>query len=240
MSVIAACGRGCFGFIAQSEIWMQVLIFIGAGVVVYLGEFLFKLIRAPARMDKELRVQLATTKQDAEKQLAAQETRSEESFNQLVVAHAKHVALLEHQIESLQAQVNDREKRKAAEVKLGGYYRALVRRVDEIRKMYFPEYSQKYQDAYSRGNFDPDTQVLLDEIQAFLDSSVGGAFTAVFNDRSGFKETPVAGFGEGVSVALSAQMLELNQQQKHWHLITDRLNHYAAQLMKVIEQYIAS
>lgn len=66
VTLAAAVGRWWYGFMAQHEIWAQILIFIGAGAIVYLGEILFKLLRSPAKMAIEMAEKFDSEKQRLE------------------------------------------------------------------------------------------------------------------------------------------------------------------------------
>jgi hypothetical protein len=142
----------------------------------------------------------------------------------------------EKQADQAKKQAEKQAKQAEDKSKLVDYHRALLHRANEIQKMYFSEYEEKYPDAYGHSAFDPDTQRLLDGIQASLYSAFGDAFVAIFNDFAAFKKTPVSGFGDVAGMALDATALELTQQEKHWRLVIDRLNHHAVQLMEIIKQ----
>ena len=135
-----------------------------------------------------------------------------------------------HEIAALRKEIKNRELQKVIKNALGDFHIELSRRVREIRDVSFMGYKEKYPDSYNR-TIDADTQRLLNQIKAYLKTTIGQDAVAVFEDTTqGIKETPVEDQGS----------LIITEPLKYWHLVMDRLNHYAAQLMKVIEQYIAS
>ena len=79
---------------AQHEIWAQIFIFVGAGMVVYLGEFLIRLFYAPAKMEKEAKEKLDRV----EKIFAEVDERNK-------IAHEKQIELMEGKIQLLQSQL---------------------------------------------------------------------------------------------------------------------------------------
>jgi len=128
----------------------------------------------------------------------------------------------------LQAQLDDRAKRKETEGKLGDYHMKLTDRIRTIKAMWYYEYANKYEASYRQTVFDPDTQVLLDEIEAFLTQSIKGASVAIFRDITGLKLTPVEGPSDTSGLLFKHQ---------HWQAVMDYLNYRAIQLMKIIDKY---
>jgi hypothetical protein len=129
---------------------------------------------------------------------------------------------------SLQAQLDDRAKRKETEGKLGDYHMKLTDRVRIIKAMWYYEYANKYEASYRRTVFDPDTQALLDEIEAFLTLNIKGASVAKFRDLAGLKLTPVEGPSDSSGLMFKHQ---------HWQAVIDNLNCRAIQLMEIIDKY---
>jgi len=174
--------------------------------------FLAKLLTAPAKLEKE-----------ANEKAARIENRFVEMEKRIVAAHKKHTDLLESQIQTLQTQLDDREKRLKIEEALGDYHLLILSRVREIERMGSFEFTNKNAESYTREVFDPDTQKLLNEVEAFLGTKIKGASIATFRDPAGRPPTPTKS--------------QSDFKGNYWQAVIDHLKHRATQLMKIIDKY---
>ncbi len=128
------------GYLGKNEITGRCLVALGAAIIgtalTFAGEFLFRLFRAPAKMEKEAR---------------EKSERLENTFNEVIdrneSAHKGHVELLLSQIQTLQTQFDDRVKRKKTEGELGDYHMKLTDRVRAIKAMWYYENGQRRREA---------------------------------------------------------------------------------------------
>jgi hypothetical protein len=74
--------------------------------------------------------------------------------------------LLESKNKTLQAQLDNRAKRKEVEEKLGRYHIQIMNRAHAIQSMRYAEYEKKYGETFWKDEPDPDTAALLDEIHS--------------------------------------------------------------------------
>jgi len=82
-------------------------------------------------------------------------------------------------------------KRKAIISTLGTYQEKLNQRFHQIAGMEFWDYANKNQHSFEIKAFDPETQILLEEIEGFLNSEIDGA-SADFKDTINLQFTPVS------------------------------------------------
>ena len=95
---------------------------------------------------------------EANEKAARIEKRFVETEERIVAAHKKHTDLLESQIQTLETQLDDKEKRLKIEEKLGDYHDMLMKRVSAIKLMGHAEYSKKNEITFWKNLFDPDTR----------------------------------------------------------------------------------
>ena len=186
-------------------------------VGMFVIQFLIKLLAAPVKMEKEASEKAART----EKVFADVDERN-------AIAHKEHLTLLENRIETLKKQLNDRAKKLEIEGSLGIYHTMLTNRVREIRDLGIYSYNKKYEESCQKGNIDPDTMSLINEVDVFLFSNIKGASKAIFWDRTKIVLTPVSNSNP------------YSWEERHWYAVMDTLKHHAIQLMKIIDKYTDS
>jgi hypothetical protein len=130
----------------------------------------------------------------------------------------------ERKIQNLEAQLDDRKRKKQIETRLGDFHIRLRDRWFEIQGLSASAYVNKYEQSYSGKALDPNSHTLICEIDDFLSSEVRGASVAIWRDTTGLKSAPVR------SVADVVLPMERYQQ-----FGLDIIGHRAKQLMRIIE-----
>jgi len=171
---------------------------------------------------KELELQNATTTNAKDKE-------------KLVFEHIEQRQALEVQVKNLKTQLDDRTKRLENEEKLGNLHQHLLNRASQIRKMGASEYCQKHAESYQKEILDPDTKLLLDAVETFLEKEIKGASLAIFRNPENFKETPVERLNSATSGPMAEVAFKFYTKELYKQRVIDRLNHWASNLMKIIE-----
>jgi hypothetical protein len=136
------------------------------------------------------------------------------------------------QIDFVEVEKEDRQETKEhnrteALKKLGEYQEALNQRYNQIASMEFWDYANKYEHFYKTKAFDPETQILLEEIEGFLDSEIAGA-SADFKDTINLQYTRISpAFGL------------VREKAVYWQLALDHLKHRTNQLAKIKDKLFA-
>jgi len=163
VTLAAAIGRWWYGFMAQHEIWAQILIFIGAGVVVYLGEFLFKLLRAPAKMKKEADGKLLELEKEKNELLTAISTLSNK--NELERSKAM--------------------KKKSTDRMFSLYFSSLESRIEHLKLLLITDHGKT-----DVGKIAFDSSDFCLEIQKFIEENTGPLEATIFGGTSDIIRTP--------------------------------------------------
>jgi uncharacterized membrane protein len=213
--VLGFWGTYWAGYVGKNETVGRCLIVACAAILGSIltcgGSFLFRLLRAPAKMEKE-----AKEKSERVEKIFEEVDKKNEA------AHKKHVEILEHQIQTLQSQLDDRAKRKANKDILGDYLDQLQNRIFAIEKLGLWDYEK----ILKEGN-DQESDELVGKIRRFISENIGLGEASCFVNLSGIK---LARFDESLGSS------DLMEKKKKWLHKINHLDHYSNQLREVIKQ----
>jgi hypothetical protein len=225
VTVLVLLFRGAFGYLARKDVFGTIIICVASGVLVFLGEFLFKLLRVPSKMAAENKQTI-----DLQAKTYADQKQTLESL------HTERVEALQAEINRLKALLDDRAKKLENKETLGTLHQRLLGRAREIRQMFDSDYCKKYADNKRDGVIDSDTDILLRAVEQFLEQEIKGASVARFRNPENFKATPVE---KPDYSGMRGQMIEvatrLYDDRLYWQWATDYLKYMASNLMNIIE-----
>jgi hypothetical protein len=168
VSILALGGQCAAGLRNGHDTLLMVLIAIGAGVLVFLVEFAFKLFRAPAKLARELEDKIESDQK----------------------AHAKETRILEEKIQALSDTKKEEERaefiKKYTKIILANQLQNLETRIGEIGNLS----GIAYKNSKNEGQ-DVATNELIDRISSFLKENVSHDSAILFTSKTGATYTPV-------------------------------------------------
>jgi hypothetical protein len=105
VGILALIGQYAAGLRSEHDIALMVLISLGAAVLVLLGEFAFKLLRAPAKLAKELEGKIESDRILEEKIQVLSDTKKEQERAEFIKKYTK--IILANQLQNLETRISE-------------------------------------------------------------------------------------------------------------------------------------